>query len=139
MYDDDPDARERGCSGARRGPGPPALGGESGLGRERFDRAFLSNVFVDPETLPSALKAFVDVNPISILADASRGLMAGDAAASDVLIVLAVAAGLTRCSRRSRHGSTGDRRARMDPPISEIALLQAEADHRDEQRTDSGA
>ncbi len=60
-----------------------------------FPLTFLSNVFVDPETLPSALKAFVDVNPISILADASRGLMAGNAAGSDVLIVLAVAAGLT--------------------------------------------
>jgi hypothetical protein len=38
---------------------------------------FLRNVFVDPQTLPSALEAFVDVNPISILATASRGLMEG--------------------------------------------------------------
>lgn len=60
-----------------------------------FPLTFVSNVFVDPETLPSALEKFVDFNPISILADASRGLMAGDAAAGDVLIVLAVAAGLT--------------------------------------------
>ncbi len=34
-----------------------------------FPLTFLSNVFVEPETLPSALEAFVDVNPISILAD----------------------------------------------------------------------
>ena len=40
-----------------------------------FPLTFLSNVFVDPETLPSALKAFVDVNPISSLVSASRGLM----------------------------------------------------------------
>jgi ABC-2 type transport system permease protein len=60
-----------------------------------FPLTFLSNVFVKPETLPSALEAFVDVNPISILATASRGLMAGDAPAGDILVVLAVAAGLT--------------------------------------------
>jgi ABC-2 type transport system permease protein len=60
-----------------------------------FPLTFLSNVFVEPETLPSALEAFVDVNPISILATASRGLMEGNAEASDVTIVLAVAAALT--------------------------------------------
>jgi ABC-2 type transport system permease protein len=60
-----------------------------------FPLTFLSNVFVDPETLPSVLRAFVDVNPISLLATASRGLMDGTAQDGDVLIVLAVAAGLT--------------------------------------------
>ena len=37
----------------------------------------------------------MNVNPISILADASRGLMAGNADASDILISLGVAAALT--------------------------------------------
>jgi ABC-2 type transport system permease protein len=60
-----------------------------------FPLTFLSNVFVEPKTLPGPLKAFVDVNPISILATASRGLMAGDAHGGDILIVLAVAAALT--------------------------------------------
>ncbi|HEX6601957.1 MAG TPA: ABC transporter permease [Solirubrobacterales bacterium] len=60
-----------------------------------FPLTFLSNVFVEPETLPSALKAFVEINPISHLATASRGLMEGDAAAGDILIVLATAAALT--------------------------------------------
>ena len=60
-----------------------------------FPLTFLSNVFVEPETLPDGLKAFVEVNPISILTDASRGLMAGDAASSDILISLGVAALLT--------------------------------------------
>ena len=60
-----------------------------------FPLTFLSNVFVDPETLPSALEAFVSVNPISILADASRALMEGEAAGGDVAISLAVAAALT--------------------------------------------
>jgi ABC-2 type transport system permease protein len=60
-----------------------------------FPLTFLSNVFVEPETLPSALEAFVNVNPISILATASRGLMEGSVDATDILIVLATAAALT--------------------------------------------
>ncbi|CAN5133937.1 ABC transporter permease [soil metagenome] len=60
-----------------------------------FPLTFLSNVFVDPETLPATLEAFVDVNPISILADATRGLMEGNGDAGNIAIVLAVAAGLT--------------------------------------------
>ena len=60
-----------------------------------FPLTFLSNVFVDPATLPGPLEAFVDVNPISILADASRGLMEGNVDGSDIAIVLSVAAALT--------------------------------------------
>jgi ABC-2 type transport system permease protein len=60
-----------------------------------FPLTFLSNVFVEPETLPAALEAFVNVNPISILADASRGLMAGSVAAEDIFISLGTAAALT--------------------------------------------
>jgi ABC-2 type transport system permease protein len=60
-----------------------------------FPLTFLSNVFVDPDTLPAGLEAFVDVNPISILATASRGLMEGNAEAGDIAMVLAVAAALT--------------------------------------------
>ncbi|MEA2230825.1 MAG: daunorubicin/doxorubicin transport system permease protein [Solirubrobacteraceae bacterium] len=60
-----------------------------------FPLTFLSNVFVEPKTLPAGLEAFVDVNPISILATASRGLMEGNADAGDIAIVLAVAAALT--------------------------------------------
>jgi ABC-2 type transport system permease protein len=60
-----------------------------------FPLTFLSNVFVEPKTLPAALEAFVDVNPISILATAARGLMAGTADGTDILIVLATAAALT--------------------------------------------
>jgi ABC-2 type transport system permease protein len=60
-----------------------------------FPLTFLSNVFVEPDTLPAGLEAFVDVNPISILATAARGLMEGTADASDIVIVLGVAAALT--------------------------------------------
>ena len=60
-----------------------------------FPLTFLSNTFVDPETLPAGLRAFVDVNPISHLVTASRGLMAGTAETSEVAIVLVTAAALT--------------------------------------------
>lgn len=60
-----------------------------------FPVTFLSNVFVEPETLPGPLEAFVKVNPISILASASRGLMEGTASAQDIGIVLGTAAALT--------------------------------------------
>jgi ABC-2 type transport system permease protein len=60
-----------------------------------FPLTFLSNVFVEPETLPAGLEAFVNVNPISILSDASRGLMQGNLDGSDVAIVLGVAGLLT--------------------------------------------
>lgn len=60
-----------------------------------FPLTFLSNVFVEPGTLPSVLRAFVEVNPISLLATASRGLMEGNAQGSDIAVVLAVAVALT--------------------------------------------
>ncbi|MDP9019437.1 MAG: ABC transporter permease [Actinomycetota bacterium] len=60
-----------------------------------FPLTFLSNVFVEPTTLPAALEGFVNVNPISVLATASRGLMEGHADAADIAVVLAVAVGLT--------------------------------------------
>jgi ABC-2 type transport system permease protein len=60
-----------------------------------FPLTFLSNVFVDPDTLPSALEAFVNANPISILATVSRGLMDGSASGGDIAIVLGTAAALT--------------------------------------------
>jgi ABC-2 type transport system permease protein len=60
-----------------------------------FPLTFLSNVYVDPKTLPAGLETFVDANPISHLVSASRGLMAGSVDGSDIAIVLATAAGLT--------------------------------------------
>jgi ABC-2 type transport system permease protein len=60
-----------------------------------FPLIFLSNVFVEPSTLPGWLEAFVDVNPISHLVTATRGLMEGDASAGDIALVLAEAGALT--------------------------------------------
>ncbi|MGY1602142.1 ABC transporter permease [Geodermatophilus sp. SYSU D00815] len=57
-----------------------------------FPLTFLSNVFVDPTTLPGPLEAFVDVNPISILSTASRSLMGGEPDGAAILVSLAVAA-----------------------------------------------
>jgi ABC-2 type transport system permease protein len=59
-----------------------------------FPLTFLSNVFVDPRTLPGPLEAFVDVNPISILATASRSLMQGQPDAEAIVVSLVVAAAL---------------------------------------------
>ncbi len=60
-----------------------------------FPVTFLSNVFVEPKTLPAGLEAFVEVNPISILADCSRDLMAGSVDGGDLAIVLGTAVMLT--------------------------------------------
>ena len=60
-----------------------------------FPLVFLSNIFVDPATLPGWLESFVDVNPISHLVTAVRELMAGTAEAGDVLLVVAEAALIT--------------------------------------------
>lgn len=60
-----------------------------------FPLTFLSNVFVDPQTLPRGLEAFVDVNPISHLVSASRGLMDGTVSSGNIVVVLATAAALT--------------------------------------------
>jgi ABC-2 type transport system permease protein len=60
-----------------------------------FPITFLSNVFVEPDTLPAGLEAFVNANPISILSDCSRDLMAGSVDGGDLAIVLGTAALLT--------------------------------------------
>ncbi|SFB88309.1 ABC transporter permease [Streptomyces aidingensis] len=53
-----------------------------------FPVTFVSNVFVPVETMPGWLQAWVDVNPVSIIADACRGLMLGGPVATPVLQTL---------------------------------------------------
>jgi ABC-2 type transport system permease protein len=60
-----------------------------------FPLVFLSNIFVAPETLPSVLETIVDINPVTHLVTAVRGLMAGDSDIGDVGLVLGEAAFLT--------------------------------------------
>ncbi len=56
---------------------------------------FASNIFVDPSTMPSALQRFVDVNPVSHLVTAVRGLMAGQPDGGEIVWVLIAAVVLT--------------------------------------------
>jgi ABC-2 type transport system permease protein len=60
-----------------------------------FPLVFASNIMVEPATMPGWLRAFVDVNPVSLMTSAIRGLMAGNATISDVLLALAAPAVLT--------------------------------------------
>lgn len=53
-----------------------------------FPLTFISNIFVDPETMPSWLQSFVDVNPMSLLTTAVRGVMDGNPDAGEIGIVL---------------------------------------------------
>ncbi|PJN93903.1 ABC transporter, partial [Amaricoccus sp. HAR-UPW-R2A-40] len=44
-----------------------------------FPLVFASNTMVDPATMPGWLRAFVEVNPVSLMTTALRGLMDGTA------------------------------------------------------------
>jgi ABC-2 type transport system permease protein len=59
-----------------------------------FPLAFASNVFVDPDTMPGWVQSFVNVNPITHLVDAARGLMQGTDAGEPILYVLLWSAAL---------------------------------------------
>lgn len=56
--------------------------------------AFASNIFVQPRTMPGWLQAFVNVNPISHVTDATRDLMnnAGGAGTAAIWSLFAIAA-----------------------------------------------
>jgi ABC-2 type transport system permease protein len=60
-----------------------------------FPLTFLSNVYVDPDTLPAGLEAFVNANPISHLVTACRDLMGGTVDAENLIVVLGTTALLT--------------------------------------------
>jgi ABC-2 type transport system permease protein len=53
-----------------------------------FPLTFGSNIFVDPKTMPGWLQAVVEVNPITHLATAVRGLMNGSVPAGEIGWVL---------------------------------------------------
>lgn len=59
----------------------------------QFPLTLASNVFVEPDTMPSWLRAFVvDVNPVSRVVTATRGLMDGTATAAQLGWVFATCA-----------------------------------------------
>jgi len=53
--------------------------------------SFASNIFVEPATMPGWLRAFVDVNPLSQVATAARGLMNGTGGTGGALVWSVVA------------------------------------------------
>jgi ABC-2 type transport system permease protein len=59
-----------------------------------FPLTFASNVFVDPDTMPGWVQAFVKANPISHLTTAARGLMHGSVEAGSIGWVLLWSAAL---------------------------------------------
>jgi ABC-2 type transport system permease protein len=60
-----------------------------------FPLTMASNIFVDPRTMPGWLQKVVAANPVTHLANASRGLMHGNVAASNVVWVLVASAAIT--------------------------------------------
>lgn len=60
-----------------------------------FPLVFASNIMVDPATMPGWLRAVVEVNPVSLMTTAMRGLMAGTATAWQVMQALAAPVVLT--------------------------------------------
>ncbi|WP_250034712.1 ABC transporter permease [Paractinoplanes maris] len=57
-----------------------------------FPLTFLSNVFVEPSTMPGWLQAFVQVNPITHLVTAIRSIMAGTPDMAETMWTLAASA-----------------------------------------------
>jgi oleandomycin transport system permease protein len=60
-----------------------------------FPLTFVSNVLVPTKTMPGWLQAFVNVNPVTLLSDAARGLMVGGPVAAPVIGSLLWAAAIT--------------------------------------------
>jgi ABC-2 type transport system permease protein len=60
-----------------------------------FPLVFASNIMVDPATMPGWLRAFVVVNPVSLMTTAMRGLMAGDATPQQIGLALAAPIAMT--------------------------------------------
>lgn len=59
-----------------------------------FPLTFVSSMFVPPETMPTWLEAFVNVNPMTFLADAVRSLMDGNVDVYSVVMVGLISVGL---------------------------------------------
>jgi ABC-2 type transport system permease protein len=60
-----------------------------------FPLVFASNISVDPTTMPGWLEAFVNVNPVSHVTTALRGLMGGGATTGQIGLALLAPAALT--------------------------------------------
>lgn len=74
-----------------------------------FPLTFVSDALVPAETMPGWLQAFVNVNPVTVLSDAARGLLVGGPVAGPVLgsllwagVIVAVFAPLSLWALRRR-------------------------------------
>lgn len=57
-----------------------------------FPLTFVSNIFVDPATMPGFMQTIVGLNPVTHLTNAARGLMHGEVAMKDIVWVLVASA-----------------------------------------------
>ena len=53
-----------------------------------FPLVFASNIMVEPATMPGWLRAFVEVNPVSLMTTALRGFMGGGITAAEIGLAL---------------------------------------------------
>ena len=60
-----------------------------------FPLTFVSNIFVDPVTMPGWMQSVVAANPVTHLTNATRGLMHGNVQGNDIAWVLIAAAVVT--------------------------------------------
>jgi ABC-2 type transport system permease protein len=60
-----------------------------------FPLVFASNIMVEPATMPGWLRMLVEVNPVSLMTTAMRGLMGGGATMSQIALALILPAVLT--------------------------------------------
>jgi ABC-2 type transport system permease protein len=60
-----------------------------------FPLTFVSNIYVDPSTMPPWLQGIVGLNPVTHLVTAARGLMHGDVALVNITWVLVASAAIT--------------------------------------------
>ena len=60
-----------------------------------FPLVFASNIMVDPATMPGWLRAFVEVNPVSLMSTAMRALMGGGATIGQIVLALSAPVLLT--------------------------------------------
>ena len=57
-------------------------------GMATFPLTFVSNVFVDPATMPAVLQPLVNINPVSVVTTAVRGLIHGTATSPQIFAAL---------------------------------------------------
>jgi ABC-2 type transport system permease protein len=60
-----------------------------------FPMTFVSNIFVDPKTMPGFMQTIISFNPVTHLTNAARGLMHGNVLGKDVMWVLIASALVT--------------------------------------------